>query len=241
MEKRELLFFDEDKKLYQTEDPEILIAEYRDEISSANGLKRGVVNGKGEINNRMTNQLMQMLEKNSVPTAYIREITPYETLVRRVERFPIEVVIRNRAAGSLCSRLDLPEGTMLRQPVVEFCHKDEDLDDPLVNEFHIIAMDWATHDDLEQMVAYALKINEVLKKFFSAMQVELIDFKLEFGRAADGTMLLADEISPDTCRLWDSATHEKLDKDRFRRNMGDVEEAYQEIWKRLNDTLESGN
>ena len=237
MEKLELVFSDEDKKLYATEDPGLLVAVYRDEMTANNGLKRGVVSGKGTINNRMTNILMRLLEREGIPTAFVRETGDCETLVRRVERFPLEVIVRNRAAGSICRRLGVPEGTTFSHPVVEFCHKDEDLDDPLVNESHITAMGWAKAEELGQMTDVALRVNSVLVDFFRAIRVELIDFKLEFGTAADGSMLIADEISPDTCRLWDSETHESLDKDRFRRSLGDVEEAYQEIWHRLQQKI----
>lgn len=238
MEKRELFSVDEDKRMYLTDDPDLLIAVYRDEITSGYGLKRGVVAGKGVINNRMTNLLMRYLEKHGIPTGLVEEIDEHETLVRRTQRYPIEVIVRNMVAGSLCTRLGLSEGTRLPKPVIEFCYKDEDLEDPMVNEYHIAAMGWASREELNQMADYALKANEALLSLFRSLNLELVDFKLEFGLASDGTMMISDEISPDTCRLWDAETHEKLDKDRFRRNMGDVEEAYREIWKRLAEGIE---
>ena len=233
MEKGSLLYEGKAKKVYATEDPALLIVSYKDDATAFNGLKRGTIEGKGVINNRMTNFLMKMLEKNGVPTHFVEEISDRETLVKKVEIVPLEVIVRNVAAGSLSKRLGLEEGTPLRRTVLEYCYKNDDLGDPMVNEYHIAAMGWADDQTMKNIAAYALKVNELLLRYFKPLHVDLIDFKLEFGKTADGTLVLADEISPDTCRFWDSDTHEKLDKDRFRRDLGGVEEAYAEISHRL--------
>ena len=211
----------------------MVLVSYKDDATAFNGLKRGTITGKGVINNRVTNFLMQMLERNGIPTHYIEEISDRETLVKKVHIVPLEVIVRNIAAGSLSKRLGLPEGTKLKSTVIEYCYKDDELGDPMVNEYHIMAMGWVSKPVLDQIAAYALKINRLLSDFLKQSEIELIDFKLEFGITSDGTLVLADEISPDTCRFWDSKTHEKLDKDRFRRDLGGVEDAYQEILKRL--------
>ena len=233
MNKVEQLYEGKAKKVWSTEDPELLIVSYKDDATAFNGLKKGTIEGKGVINNRMTNFLMQMLEKNGVPTHFVEEISDRETVVKKVSIVPLEVIVRNVAAGSLSKRLGLPEGTPLKKTVLEYCYKNDDLGDPMVNEYHIAAMGWADELTMKQIAAYALKVNDLLIRYFKPLKIDLIDFKLEFGVTIDGTLVLADEISPDTCRFWDSETHEKLDKDRFRRDLGGVEEAYQEIMNRL--------
>ena len=210
-----------------------MLVDYKDDATAFNGLKKGTIVGKGAINNRVTNFLMQMLEKNGVPTHYVKELSDRETLVKKVHIVPLEVIVRNIAAGSLSKRLGLPEGTKLAKTVLEYCYKDDDLGDPMVNEYHIMAMEWVDKATLDKIAEYALKVNELLGDYLKQSNIELIDFKLEFGITTDGTLVLADEISPDTCRFWDSTTGEKLDKDRFRRDLGGVEDAYQEILRRL--------
>ena len=233
MKKLQQLYEGKAKKVFATDDPDVVLVSYKDDATAFNGLKRGTITGKGVINNRVTNFLMQMLERNGIPTHYIEEISDRETLVKKVHIVPLEVIVRNIAAGSLSKRLGLPEGTKLKSTVIEYCYKDDELGDPMVNEYHIMAMGWVSKPVLDQIAAYALKINRLLSDFLKHSEIELIDFKLEFGKTSDGTIVLADEISPDTCRFWDSKTHEKLDKDRFRRDLGGVEDAYQEILKRL--------
>ncbi len=233
MEKKEMLYEGKAKKVYATENPEYLIVDYKDDATAFNGLKKGTIQGKGVINNRVTNHLMKMLEKNGVPTHFVEELSPRETLVRRVEIVPLEVIVRNIAAGSLAKRLGIPEGVKMDSTVLEFCYKNDELGDPMVNEYHILAMHYATKEELDLIASYSLKINQLLSDYLADLNIELIDFKLEFGRTLDGTIVLADEISPDTCRFWDSKTGEKLDKDRFRRDLGGVEDAYNEIMKRL--------
>ncbi len=221
------------KKVFSTDDPEVFLVDYKDDATAFNGLKKGSIAGKGAINNRVTNHLMKLLEKQGIPTHFVAELSPRETLVKKVTIVPLEVIVRNIAAGSLSKRLGLPEGTKLSKTVLEFCYKDDALGDPMVNEYHIAAMGWATEEEMALIAFYALKVNDILSAYLKDLNIELIDFKLEFGKIADGQIVLADEISPDTCRFWDSRTHEKLDKDRFRRDMGGVEDAYQEILKRL--------
>ena len=233
MKKLQQLYEGKAKKVFATDDPDVVLVSYKDDATAFNGLKRGTITGKGVINNRVTNFLMQMLERNGIPTHYIEEISDRETLVKKVHIVPLEVIVRNIAAGSLSKRLGLPEGTKLKSTVIEYCYKDDELGDPMVNEYHIMAMGWVSKPVLDQIAAYALKINRLLSDFLKHSEIELIDFKLEFGITSDGTLVLADEISPDPCRFWDSKTHEKLDKDRFRRDLGGVEDAYQEILKRL--------
>ena len=233
MEKLEQLYEGKAKKVFATDDPNVVMVDYKDDATAFNGLKKGTIVGKGVINNRVTNFLMQMLEKNGIPTHYVKEISDRETLVKKVTIVPLEVIVRNIAAGSLSKRLGLPEGTKLGQTVIEYCYKDDELGDPMVNEYHIAAMNWVSKQNLDLIAKYALKVNELLSAFLKQSNIELIDFKLEFGITNDGELVLADEISPDTCRFWDSTTHEKLDKDRFRRDLGGVEDAYQEILKRL--------
>ena len=231
--KKEQLYEGKAKRVYATNDPDLCIVDYKDDATALNGLKRGTIVGKGVINNRVTNHLMRMLEEKGIPTHLVRELSDRETLVRKVSIVPLEVVVRNIAAGSLSKRLGLPEGTKLNKTVLEYSYKDDALGDPMVNEYHIAAMGWVSKEDLDQIADYALKVNSYLTKYLLPFHIELVDFKLEFGRTSDGRIVLADEISPDTCRFWDTETHEKLDKDRFRRDMGGVEDAYQEILKRL--------
>lgn len=233
MEKREQLYEGKAKKVYATDEQELLIVSYKDDATAFNGLKKGTIQGKGAINNRMTNHLMRLLEKEGIPTHYVKELNDTETLVKRVSIVPLEVIVRNIAAGSLSKRLGLPEGTPMKATVLEYCYKDDALGDPMVNEYHIRAMGWASDEEMRIIADYAQRVNDFLRQHLKALQVDLIDFKLEFGRLVDGTIVLADEISPDTCRFWDSRTHEKLDKDRFRRDLGGVEDAYQEMMRRL--------
>ena len=233
MEKTTQMYEGKAKKVFATTDPDLCIVSYKDDATAFNGLKKGTILGKGAINNRVTNHLMKLVEKNGIPTHLVEELNDRETLVKRVQIVPLEVIVRNIAAGSLSKRLGLPEGTKLGKTVLEYCYKDDDLGDPMVNEYHIQAMGWATEAEMETIASYALKINQVLADYLKDVNIELIDFKLEFGRTKEGQIVLADEISPDTCRFWDMTTHEKLDKDRFRRDLGGVEDAYQEILRRL--------
>ncbi|MGI6716119.1 MAG: phosphoribosylaminoimidazolesuccinocarboxamide synthase [Eubacteriales bacterium] len=233
MEKGKLLYEGKAKKVFETENDDLLIVSYKDDATAFNGLKKGTITGKGEINNQVTNFLMAELEKEGVPTHFVKELSSRETVVKRVKIIPLEVIVRNIAAGSLSKRLGLEEGTVLSTPVLEFCYKDDALGDPMVNDYHIMALNIATREELDVIAGYALKVNEFLKKRFDGVSITLVDFKIEFGKTNDGKIVLADEISPDTCRFWDKATGSKLDKDRFRRDLGNVEEAYVEIRKRL--------
>lgn len=232
MMQKEQLYEGKAKKVFATDDPKYVIVEYKDDATAFNGEKRGTIVGKGVVNNRMSNHLFKMLEKQGIPTHYVEELDDRRTVVKHVEIVPIEVIARNVAAGSLSKRLGLPEGTVLPTTVLEYCYKNDDLGDPMINDYHIAAMQLCTHDELKAIADYALAVNHILQKYFKEMNVDLIDFKLEFGRF-DGKIILADEISPDTCRFWDSTTHEKLDKDRFRRDMGGVEDAYAEMLRRV--------
>lgn len=232
MEKKELLYEGKAKKVYTTDDPDILIVDYKDDATAFNGLKKGTIAGKGVINNRMSNYVFKVLEEQGVPTHLVEELSDRETAVKKVEIVPLEVIIRNIAAGSFSKRLGVPEGTPFKEPTIEFSYKNDELGDPLINDYFAIALGLATREEIETIVKYAFKVNEVLKEFFLKANIELVDFKIEFGRY-HGQIILADETSPDTCRLWDATTHEKLDKDRFRRDLGNVEEAYQEVFKRL--------
>ena len=233
MEQKELLYEGKAKKVYATDDPQQLIVAYKDDATAFNGLKKGTITGKGVINNQMSNLLMQRLEQAGVPTHYIQELSPRETLVKKVSIVPLEVIVRNIAAGSFSKRYGVEEGVVFDAPTLEFSYKNDDLGDPLINSSHALALKLATPEELETIRKYALQVNDFLKQLWSECGVILVDFKLEFGRLADGTIVLADEISPDTCRLWDAKTHEKLDKDRFRRDLGNVEEAYQEMMRRV--------
>lgn len=233
MKKLEQVYEGKAKKVFKTDDENLFIVDYKDDATAFNGLKKGTIAGKGAINNRMTNSMMQLLEQHGIPTHFVKELSERETLVKRVKIVPIEVIVRNVAAGSLAKRLGLAEGTRLKSTVLEYCYKNDDLGDPMINEYHVYAMGLATKEELEKIAAYSFKINEIMTEFFYEIGVDLIDFKLEYGITNDGTLVLADEISPDTCRFWDVKTGEKLDKDRFRRDLGGVEEAYQEMMKRL--------
>ena len=237
MEKKEQLYEGKAKKVFATEDPQLLIVQYKDDATAFNGLKKGTIVGKGIINNQMSNRLMAMLESEGVPTHFVKELSQRETLVKKVSIVPLEVIVRNIAAGSFSKRYGVEEGVVFDQPTIEFSYKNDELGDPLLNTKHALALKVATPEEIETIERYSLKINEVLKSCWLSCGVTLVDVKLEFGRLADGTIVLADEISPDTCRLWDSETHEKLDKDRFRRDLGGVEEAYAEIMKRLEAKL----
>lgn len=233
MEKRELLYEGKAKKVYGTDDSERYIVDYKDDATAFNGEKKGTIMGKGVINNRVTNHLMRMLEKKGIPTHLVQELSERETVVKRVRIVPIEVIVRNIAAGSLSKRLGLAEGTKLYRTVLEYSYKDDALGDPMINDYHIAAMQLATPEEMKIIADYSFRVNDYLTEYLKDLGIELIDFKLEYGRLSDGTIVLADEISPDTCRFWDSKTGEKLDKDRFRRDMGGVEDAYKEIMKRL--------
>lgn len=233
MKKTEQLYEGKAKKVYATDDPNLVIVDYKDDATALNGLKKGTIANKGIINNRVTNHLMKLLEKEGIPTHLVEEISDRETIVKKVEIVPLEVIVRNIIAGSLAKRVGKPEGTKLGSTVIEYSYKDDELGDPMVNEYHIEAMGWATKEEVALIAKYALMVDDFLKSYLKDLGIELIDFKLEFGKTADGTIVLADEISPDTCRFWDSKTGEKLDKDRFRRDLGGEEDAYNEIMKRL--------
>ena len=237
MEQKEQLYEGKAKKVFATDDPELLIVAYKDDATAFNGLKKGTISGKGVINNKMSNRLMAMLEKNGVPTHYVKELSDRETLVKKVSIVPLEVIVRNISAGSVAKHYGVEEGIVFDHPTVEYSYKNDALGDPLLNTSHAIALKLATKEEIDTIRSYALRINELLKAFWKTCGVTLVDFKLEFGRLSDGTIVLADEISPDTCRLWDAATGEKLDKDRFRRDLGGVEEAYAEIMHRLEEHL----
>ena len=232
MKKISQLYEGKAKKVYTTEDKDILVVSYKDSATAFNGEKKGIIAGKGEINNRMSNYLFQVLEKERIPTHYIKELNGRETAVKRVEIVPLEVIVRNVAAGSFSKRLGVAEGTLLAEPTIEFSYKNDALGDPFINDSYAKALKIATKEEIETITNYAFKVNEILKEVFLKCNLKLIDFKIEFGRF-HGDIILADEISPDTCRLWDVKTNEKLDKDRFRRDLGNVEEAYQEVFKRL--------
>lgn len=231
--KAEQLYEGKAKKVFATNNPDYCIVSYKDDATALNGKKRGTIVGKGVVNNRMSNFLMEKLEEVGVPTHYVKEISDRETIVKKVSIVPLEVIVRNIAAGSLAKRLGLEEGVPMKRTVIEYCYKCDALDDPMVNEYHILAMEYCTEEELKTIASMALKVNEFLVNYFKKINVELVDFKLEFGKTKDGKIVLADEISPDTCRFWDATTHEKLDKDRFRRDMGGVEDAYKEMMKRV--------
>ena len=233
MTKKELLYEGKAKKVFATDDPELLIVSYKDDATAFNGQKKGTIVGKGVINNRMSNFLMKRLEKAGIPTHFAEEQNDRDTLVKRVSIIPLEVIVRNIAAGSFSKRYGIEEGVALENPTIEFSYKNDELVDPLMNEYHAVAMKLATKEEIELIKRYAFKINDHLKAFWRECGITLVDFKLEFGKLVDGTVVLADEISPDTSRLWDSKTGEKLDKDRFRRDLGRVEDAYAEVMKRL--------
>lgn len=237
MTRKEQLYEGKAKKVFKTDDEQLLIVSYKDDATAFNGLKKGTITGKGVINNKMSNMLMQRLEKSGIPTHFVEELNDRETLVKKVSIVPLEVIIRNIAAGSFSKRYGVEEGVVFENPTIEFSYKNDDLGDPLINDYHAVAMKLATPEEIETIKKYAFGVNEQLKAFWKECGVTLVDFKLEFGKVADGSIVLADEISPDTCRLWDSKTGEKLDKDRFRRDLGGVEDAYNEVMKRLNEHI----
>ena len=233
MEKKEQLYEGKAKKVFATDDPNLVIVDYKDDATAFNGLKKGSIAGKGVINNVMSNHMFQLLEKQGVPTHFVEQLSERETLDKKVSIVPLEVIIRNSSAGSFAKRFGVEEGIVFDEPTIEFSYKNDDLGDPLMNAYHAVALKAATREEIETIKSMAFKVNEVMKQYFDSLNVILVDFKLEFGKTADGKIVLADEISPDTCRLWDKTTKEKLDKDRFRRDLGGVEEAYQEIMKRV--------
>ena len=233
MEKKEQLYEGKAKKVFATADADKVIVSYKDDATAFNGLKKGTIEGKGVINNKMSNFLMQILEKEGVKTHYVEELSDRDTVVKKVSIVPLEVIIRNISAGSFAKRYGVNEGVVFDEPTIEFSYKNDDLGDPLLNDYHALALKLATKAEIELIKSMAFKVNEVLKAYFAKLNVTLVDFKLEFGKTSDGTIVLADEISPDTCRFWDSTTGEKLDKDRFRRDLGGVEGAYQEMMRRL--------
>ena len=233
MEKKSQLYEGKAKKVFATDNPSLLIVSYKDDATAFNGLKKGTISGKGIINNRMSNMLMKKLEEYGVPTHFVEELSERETVVKKVTIVPLEVIVRNISAGSFSKRYGIEEGKVFEKPTVEFSYKNDDLGDPLINDCHAVAIEVATSEEIETIKNYALKVNDFLKTFWKECGIILVDFKLEFGKLSDGTIVLADEISPDTCRLWDSETGKKLDKDRFRRDLGGVEDAYAEVMKRL--------
>ncbi|GAB2044347.1 phosphoribosylaminoimidazolesuccinocarboxamide synthase [Agathobaculum sp. TL06] len=233
MQKKEQMYEGKAKKVFATDDPNLVIVDYKDDATAFNGEKKGTIVGKGAINNVMSNHMFQLLEQQGVPTHFVEQLSDRETVVKKVSIVPLEVIIRNISAGSFAKRYGVEEGIVFDEPTVEFSYKNDDLGDPLMNAYHAIALKLATREEIEQIKGMAFKVNEVMKQYFDTLNVILVDFKLEFGKTADGKIVLADEISPDTCRLWDKTTKEKLDKDRFRRDLGGVEEAYQEIMKRV--------
>ena len=233
MEKGKQLYEGKAKKVFETDDPSLLIVSYKDDATAFNGLKKGSIAGKGVMNNQMSNYLLALIEKEGIPTHFIRELSDRDTLVRRVAIIPLEVIVRNIAAGSFAKNYGVSEGTVFDRPTVEFSYKNDALGDPLIAPSHILALHLVTEKELDTVSGYALRINEILRSFWSKRGITLVDFKIEFGKTPDGTVILADEISPDTCRLWDTATGTRLDKDRFRRDLGNVEEAYIEVMKRL--------
>lgn len=230
--KMEQLYEGKAKKVFATNDPDLVIVDYKDDATAFNGEKKGTILGKGAINNKMTNLILSMLEKEGVPTHFVKEISDRETIVKKVEIVPLEVIVRNVAAGSFSKKLGIAEGTPLKQPTLEFSYKCDELGDPFINDYYALGLGLATEEEIKDITKYAFMVNDFMVKFFKKINVDLIDFKIEFGRF-HGKIILADEISPDTCRFWDSTTHEKLDKDRFRRDMGGVEDAYQEMMKRV--------
>jgi phosphoribosylaminoimidazole-succinocarboxamide synthase len=232
MKKLEQLYEGKAKKVYATDDPDYVIVEYKDDATAFNGVKRGTIVGKGVVNNKVSNHLFKMLEGRGIPTHFAQELSDRETLVKKVDIVPVEVIVRNIAAGSISQRLGIPEGTVLKHTVLEYSYKNDELGDPMINAYHVYAMGLATPEEMKAIDEMAFKVNDILSDYLKSMNIRLVDFKLEFGRF-HGQIILADEISPDTCRFWDMTTNEKLDKDRFRRDLGHVEEAYQEILRRL--------
>ena len=233
MEKTTQLYEGKAKKVFATDAPDRVIVSYKDDATAFNGIKKGTIAGKGVINNKMSNYIMQLLEKEGVKTHFIEELSDRETLVKKVSIVPLEVIIRNISAGSFAKRYGVEEGIVFAAPTIEFSYKNDDLGDPLLNSYHALALGLATAEEIELIKSMSFKIDEVMKAYFKTLNITLVDFKLEFGKTVDGEIVLADEISPDTCRFWDSTTNEKLDKDRFRRDLGGVEEAYNEVMRRL--------
>ena len=232
MEKLEQLYEGKAKKVFKTNDPKLFIVDYKDDATAFDGQKKGTIVGKGAINNRMTNHIFKLFEAEGVPTHLIEELNDRETAVKKVEIVPLEVIIRNFSAGSFAKKMGMEEGIQLKCPTLEFSYKNDDLHDPFINSYYALALELATREEMDAISRYAFKVNEVMRKYFAGLGIELIDFKIEFGRY-HGEIILADEVSPDTCRLWDKETHEKLDKDRFRRDLGNVEDAYEEVFRRL--------
>ena len=232
LQKKAQLYEGKAKKVFATEDPDYVIVDYKDDATAFNGEKRGTIRGKGVVNNRMTNYMFKLLEKEGVPTHFVEELSDRETVVKKVEIVPLEVIIRNVAAGSFSKKLGIEEGTLLKRPTLEFSYKNDELGDPFINDYYARGLGLATEEEIAEITRYAFMVNDFMLKFFKEHNVDLIDFKIEFGRF-HGKIILADEISPDTCRFWDSTTHEKLDKDRFRRDMGGVEDAYSEMMRRV--------
>ena len=233
MEKKEQLYEGKAKKVFATDDANLVIVDYKDDATAFNGEKKGTITGKGVINNVMSNHMFQLLEQQGVPTHFVEQLSERETLVKKVSIVPLEVIIRNVAAGHFSLRMGVPEGKVFKTPILEYSYKNDDLHDPFINHYYALALDLATQEELDTIAKYAFKVNEVLKKIMLDANIRLVDFKLEFGRLSDGTIILADEISPDTCRFWDATTGAHLDKDLFRRNMGGEADAYQEVMKRL--------
>ena len=233
MQKKEQLYEGKAKKVFATDDPNLYIVDYKDDATAFNGQKKGQIAGKGVINNVMSNHMFQLLEQQGVPTHFVEQLSERETVVKKVSIVPLEVIIRNISAGSFAKRYGVEEGIVFKAPTIEFSYKNDDLGDPLINDYHALALGLATEAEINEIKAMAFKVNEVMKDYFDHLNVTLVDFKLEFGKTPDGKIILADEISPDTCRLWDKTTGEKLDKERFRRDLGGVEEAYQEIMRRV--------
>ncbi len=233
MEKRNQLYEGKAKKVFATDDPALVIVSYKDDATALDGLKKGTIAGKGVVNNKMSDFLFALLEKNGIPTHFVEELNDREALVRKVSIVPLEVIIRNISAGSFAKRYGVEEGIVFAEPTIEFSYKNDELHDPLINSYHALALGLATKDEIETIKSMAFRVNDILREYFLRLNVKLVDFKLEFGRLPDGRIVLADEISPDTCRFWDAVTGEKLDKDRFRRDMGGVEDAYQEMMKRV--------
>ncbi|WAM34848.1 phosphoribosylaminoimidazolesuccinocarboxamide synthase [Caldicellulosiruptor morganii] len=229
---KKLLYEGKAKKIYETDNPDIVIVEYKDDATAFDGTKKGIIKEKGIINNRVSNHFFKLLESKGIPTHFVEEIDERKTAVKKVEIIPVEVIVRNIAAGSLCNRLGLEEGVVLKRPVLEFCYKNDALHDPQINQYHILALRLATEEEVDRITEYSFKVNQVLREYLKEVNIDLVDFKLEFGRYK-GEIILADEISPDTCRFWDMNTKEKLDKDRFRRDLGNIEEAYKEVLRRL--------
>ena len=232
MEKKEQMYEGKAKMVYTTEDPDVLIVDYKDDATAFNGLKKGTIVGKGAINNRMTNHIFKKLEAEGVPTHFIEELSDRETAVKKVEIVPLEVIVRNFSAGSFTKKMGMEEGIKFACPTLEFSYKNDDLGDPFINSYYALALNLATQEEIDAITKYTFKVNDVMREYFDSLGIELIDFKIEFGRY-HGQIILADEVSPDTCRLWDKETHEKLDKDRFRRDLGNVEDAYEEVFRRL--------